>query len=257
MRNIIVQAALSSILVVGFSAFASAKLPEDVQNAYQTYEVAMSSQNFEQAEQTAYMAWMAAEETLGDSKITGDLAQNYADILAFNKGSFSKAKKAYRRAIELASFYPKEDAFSVRMNRTISLSAYAQSKRRLKHTKCDLDDVINAATLMDVQPSTFLGEIYTLRAGTVALNRNVKEAQAFGKKAEIIFASANDDIFSPYKAAASEYANLGMQKQSRFTSEQTPERNSATMTSLLRAGRPQNKFRLSCGVSGFSFKVIK
>jgi len=207
---------------------ANANLPKDISEAYQTYEIALDARRFEEAEAAAYDAWQNAEIELGDTKVTGDLAQNYADILAFNQKSFSKTKKAYRRAIELSKFYPEEDSLIVRMDRTVSLSAYAQANGRLKHTRRDLDKVIKEAENANAAQSTFLGEIYTLRAGCVSLSRNAKEAKELGRRAEVIFAAAEDGIASPFESAASRFANLDV-SINRFSSEQTPERTNATV----------------------------
>lgn len=221
-------------LIVGLSFFAvntaNAKLPDNVAEAYKTYETSLAAQNFGQAEIMAFKAWMAAEDTLGDSKVTGDLAQNYADILAFNKGSFSMVKKAYRRASDLSDFYPEEERFNVKMDRTISLSAYANSVGRLRQTRSDLDRVINVAEASNVGPSTYLGEIYTLRAGAVSLSRNPGFAKAFGERAEAIFSSSQDGVYSPYSKIASEFANLKISRFGTSISEQTAERSSATET---------------------------
>lgn len=222
MSKLIVQTVAVIGLGCAMAAPANANLPTEVSEAYQTYEIALNGQQFEAAETAAYLAWQNAETELGDSKVTGDLAQNYADILAYNEKSFSKAKKAYRRAIELAAFYPEDTALTTRLDRTVSLSTYAQAKGRLKHTKRDLDKAIKAAETAKAEANTFLAEIYTLRAGTVSLSRNAKEARAYGQLAEAMFAAADDDIASPYKEAASEYAELCINRYREYNSGQSP-----------------------------------
>ena len=229
MSKLIAQTFAIAGLCFAFVGPANANLPKDVIEAYQTYETALNAKQYETAESAAYLAWQNAETKLGDTKVTGDLAQNYADVLSYNKKPFSKTKKVYRRAIELSKFYPEENALTIKMDRTVSLSAYAQANGRLKETRYDLDKVIKEAESTNAAPSTLLAEIYTLRAGTLSLIRNAKEAKKLGKKAETLFATTDDRIASPFRKAATDFANLDVRENNQYFLDQSPapERSSA------------------------------
>ena len=110
-----IKSALSVIIAIGMSNIAAAETPPEVAESYQSYKSAVLSLNQEKAEQSALAAWKAAEESLGDARVTGDLAQNYADIAIVSKSNYRKIQRAYRRSIELASYYPDDEALTVRI----------------------------------------------------------------------------------------------------------------------------------------------
>ena len=204
------QTTLSVLMAVGLAGTASAKSPKDVDEAYTSYKTALTDKNFEQAEQSALKAWKAAEESLGDTKTTGDLAQNYADIAAFNDTSYSKIRKAYKRSIKLSTYYPEGEAFSVRMDRTVSLATVLRSNENIRTMDSTLEDITVDAEAANVPATTLLAEIYTLRADVMASRRQWGGAQKLGQRAVDLFEQAEDNVLSPYREVAAQYAALGV-----------------------------------------------
>lgn len=195
------KAALSVVIAVGLASTASAKLPKDVLDAYRSYETALVAQDLEQAEQSALTAWKAAEESLGDTKTTGDLAQNYADIAASNKSNYVKIKRAYERSIKLASYYPENEALLVRMDRTVSLAHVMRSR---EGRILSVTEIIKDAEAANAPATTLLAEIYTLRALSSLQGRKFYDFKRDGRRAVDLFAEAQDDLQSPYRDIASD-----------------------------------------------------
>jgi len=202
-----VKSALSVIIAIGMSNIATAETPPEVVESYESYKSAVLSLNQEEAEQSALTAWKAAEESLGDARITGDLAQNYADIAVVSKSNYKKIRKAYKRSIELSSYYPDDEALTVRMDRTISLASimrnrdlFSKSMRGL--IKGTLQDVESA----NVEETTFLADIYTLQALVSYQSWNFRAAKQESSRAVAIYAEAHDDLSSPYRDIAEKLA---------------------------------------------------
>ena len=203
----IVKSALSALIAIGISHIAIAETPPEVAESYEAYKSAVLSLNQEKAEQSALAAWEAAEESLGNTKVTGDLAQNYADIAVVSKSNFKNIERAYKRSIELASHYPDDEALTIRMDRTISLASimpnrdlYSKSMRGL--IKGTLQDVESA----NVEETTFLADIYTLQALVSYQSRNFRAAKQESSRAVAIYAEAHDDLSSPYRDIAEKLA---------------------------------------------------
>jgi len=218
MSKLIMQTVTTIGLCFGGVGTVHAELPKDVSTAYQTYETALNAKDFDAAQTAAYTAWQNAEMNLGDSKITGDLAQNFADISAFNKAPFSKTWKAYKRAIELAEFYPAEQAFNVRLDRTVSLSTISLKNDRLDLMRRDLKKLTRDAERADLPPSTVLAEAYFLQAASLNSSRSGKKMQTLGLKAVEIYEAADDGIASPFRGIARDLAALSPSDNYRLNS---------------------------------------
>jgi len=126
--------AIGLVVALGFSA--QAKTPKEVLEPYKAYRAALAEDNREEAATFAYEAWQSAEALMGDSKTTGDLAANYAELrprYLDNKPAWKSIMKAHKRAIDLSSFRKKwksalensKRSIEIFENRTDSLfSAY-------------------------------------------------------------------------------------------------------------------------------------
>ena len=99
MPRTFVKSALSILIAVGLSNIAIAETPPEVAESYEAYKSAVLSLNQEKAEQSALAAWEASEETLGATRTTGDLAQNYADIAVVTKSNYNKIRNAYKLSL--------------------------------------------------------------------------------------------------------------------------------------------------------------
>lgn len=69
---------LSLGLALSLTGFAQAKTPPEVLKSYKAYKTAIKEKNSKEASEQAYRAWQKAEELIGDSRVTGDLADNFA-----------------------------------------------------------------------------------------------------------------------------------------------------------------------------------
>jgi hypothetical protein len=69
---------LSLGLALSLTGFAQAKTPPEVLKSYKAYKTAIKEKNSKEASEQAYSAWQKAEELIGDSRVTGDLADNFA-----------------------------------------------------------------------------------------------------------------------------------------------------------------------------------
>ena len=88
----------------GGSSYAK-PLPEKVATAYKAYLAAVEANDGGQQADAAYVAWQAAEKSLGDSKTTGDLAHNYAMVgLIAEESKKDSQWDAFDRAIALSSY---------------------------------------------------------------------------------------------------------------------------------------------------------
>lgn len=101
-----------------------AKTPPEVIKPYKAYKTALAENNFETARERAYEAWQRAEKLLGDSRITGDLAFNYATIPPEKQNSDETTSTAYRasnkRSVSKKTYTRIEDAFA----ESIKLASY-------------------------------------------------------------------------------------------------------------------------------------
>jgi len=101
--------ALGLALMIGTTA--SAKTPKEVLEPYKAYRAALAEENREDAADYAFEAWQKAEDLLGDSKTTGDLASNFAELrprYLDEKQAWKHVMKAHKRAIDLSSLHTDE-----------------------------------------------------------------------------------------------------------------------------------------------------
>ncbi len=90
---------LSLGLALMMSGIVQAKIPPEVMEPYKAYQAALEQKDTKSAGKHALIAWQKAEELLGESKTTADLAQNYADVI--RPSDRKSSRKALRRAIDL------------------------------------------------------------------------------------------------------------------------------------------------------------
>ena len=201
---------LSLGLALALSGIAQAKTPPEVLKPYKEYRAALKKGDAELARKHGLLAWEKAEELLGASKTTGDLAQNYADILTEQKDK--KREAAYKRSAELASHYEK-NAHLIRVERKVKLAEYyqqfSQSLKMLNTSK----DIVKYASENGLKDSTFVGVAYTLQADYYAKKGNHVKTHKSAEAALKVFDNASDGIVSAQPILASLYSGFGNEGQ--------------------------------------------
>lgn len=203
MRKAFLASALTLIFTFG-TAFAAT--PPEVLEPYKAYRAALKKDDHDTAKKQALLAWKAAEKTLGDSQITGDLAQNYADIAPSGKEknpykNYEARAKAYKRAIELAVYY-EEDADIRELERRLlytelELSVYKH--KRMTGNIAAIKETEHAIDKFGLQGSTFDGDVHAIYSRYYQLNNKPDKAIESSKKAIDIYKNRTDGYFSKYE----------------------------------------------------------
>ncbi|GLQ20245.1 energy transducer TonB [Algimonas porphyrae] len=194
-------------------AAAQAAIPPDVVKAYRAYETAMTEGKIDVARTAARIAWERAEAKMGDTKTTGDLANNYASLLT---GDVEKEQlKAASRAMELVTDYG-ADAPLVYLERGIVrltlLGVFDDNWKRLKEG----EDLVEYAEASGLSGSTFTAEIMTMVAGAHAGRGNADKAVDYAERALTVFENATDGIESGYKIRAQLYRGYGHEYEQNY-----------------------------------------
>lgn len=190
------------------SVTAMAKTPPEVLKPYKAYKTALNDGDTKAARKHAYEAWKKAEKILGDSKTTGDLAQNYAFIpinYKTTKKSKKRIEKAFKRSIALAHFHGDLEG-DVEIQRRIAsirydvktLSVSYLGKMGLKPFK----QIERALDTYGKRGTTYEGEMETLLARYYEYVDQHKTALKHIERAEYIFQNATDNIPSIYPILA-------------------------------------------------------
>lgn len=204
---------LSVALVFIFAGASHAKIPPEVMTSYKAYMAAVESNDADLARKHAYKAWQKAEEFIGDSKVTGDLAYNYAMVKNDNDKKIKKKQKgAYERALELTTF--QDEPSLAYMERGVAFmnfkysdstsSAYNWSRKLEKY-----------AEESDLTSSTFYGEVLTLQAGYHASRGNHERAEKVASKALEAFTKRTDGFQTIQPILANLYKGYGYEGQQK------------------------------------------
>lgn len=206
---------LSIGLALALSGFAHAKTPPEVLEPYKAYRAAVDAGDAELARKHAYAAWQKAEELMGDTKTTGDLAINFANIAADkSKSSRKNRERAFERSLELVSFYG-DDAASSYMERGVGLMNFHQVNNNRWAAFKLAKDLEKYAEENGVTTSTFYGEALTQQAGYFAGKGNNRKAEAVAKKALEAFANKDDNIRTVHPILANLYNGYGLEGQEK------------------------------------------
>jgi len=204
---------LSIGLTLALSSFAQAKTPPEVLTPYKKYRVAYEKDDAKAAKKYAFEAWQQAENLIGDAKITGDLAQNYADI--FKNKKDKNTVKAYDRAIELSKFY-KTGANEIWMDRSIKLAAYLLQIRNRSRASKVLKSAEGYATSAGLETSTYMAEVKTYQAQIAVMRGDHKKTEKLASEALAIFENRTDGISSVQPIFATLYSGYGKEGQEDF-----------------------------------------
>lgn len=207
---------LSFGLVFALSGFAQAKTPPEVLKPYKEYRAALKAGDAKLAGQYAYKAWQTAEELIGDSKITADLALNFAMVKSENDNKSAKKnrKRAFERALELTAFSG-DDAGLAYMERGVEFMNFYQGDGKRSKAYSLAKKLSKYAEENALTHSTFYGETLTLQAGYMASKGNNKQAEKIAKKALGAFASKTDGIQTVQPILANLYQGYGLEGQNK------------------------------------------
>ena len=203
---------LSIGLALSLCGFAQAKTPPEVLKPYKAYRVALKKNDVKAAAKHGLEAWQQAETLIGDAKITGDLALNYAEV--FKPKKDKNTLKAFERAIELSKFYGAEEK-EIWLDRNIKLAAYQISiKDKYKAGKL-LKKTAESAKALGFGNSTYMGEIKTHQARLAVMRGNHKETEKLAGEALSIFSESKDGIVSVQPIFAKLYSGFGNEGQDK------------------------------------------
>ncbi len=191
--------AIGLTLALGMSV--QAKIPSEVMEPYKAYRAALAGDK-KNVTKFAYEAWQKAEELMGDSKTTGDLASNFADLeprSLNSKDASKKVAKAYKRSIELSHLHGDVGA-DVEVQRRIDYLAWALQFRNLSHGADYNSKAL--AKFIDSQGwggTTYEGDMHSLRAQDEFYDENWKAAEEHALAAMKVYDTANDNLISYFK----------------------------------------------------------
>jgi len=163
---------LSFALTLALSTQAHSQVPPDVMKAYKSYNTSMTNGDYKAAIKHAKVAWTRAEDALGESALTGDLAYNYGYVEK-NKGDNKKAIKALERSAELAKF-KKEDAELIRLEREIETISSLEATDKARKAGKRVEDALKFAEASGLSNSVFAGELHLHDANACIRSLNSK-----------------------------------------------------------------------------------
>lgn len=157
---------------LAYTSANAGSIPDEVMKPYKASLAALRDNDFKSALKHSKEAWQLAETLLGDSKTTGDLAQNYG-LLAMRTSDLNSAAKALERSADLAHLVEK-DGELIRLEREVTLITVllAIKKRDKAHQR--IDDALEFAEANNVNDSVFAGEIMVHKARLIAGSANRK-----------------------------------------------------------------------------------
>jgi len=194
-------------IALTLSMSAQAKTPKDVLEPYKAYRAAIAAQDAPKALKQSKLAWEAAEEHLGDSKMTGDLAQNFAKVKSGDKATKSQIK-AMERALELSTFYG-DDAGVMHLQRGVSLLELYSLNKATSKVRKQSKSLIEFAKENELDRSVFYAEVLTLRATTMIESRKGEDIVEVTAEALDVFANPSEFYDSVYPIFAHLYNGFG------------------------------------------------
>lgn len=209
-------------LTLAFGASVQAKTPKEVIEPYKAYRVALAEDKKEDAAKYAYEAWQKAEDLMGDSKTTGDLASNFADLRPYyldNKQAWKLVMKAHKRAIDLAEAHtdrPDEIEIDRRVKylawKIPTLDPSLKGFRDKKYTAKRLTERILEFGLTE---TTFEAESYALQSQAAVMLEDWDSALENAERSIDIFDARTDQIFSVYEFGVPIYMARAYSAQKR------------------------------------------
>ncbi len=149
---------------------AIAEIPPDIMAEYTSYSNSLKEQDYKAALKHAKNAWEKAEDELGDSLITGDLAYNYG-YLAGRLGKMLDAVEPLKRSADLAHFAPQDGAL-IRLEREVELATVMLAANKKEKAWKRLNEARKFAGANDIDDSIFAAELMVNQARIIANNAN-------------------------------------------------------------------------------------
>lgn len=195
-------------LLFAISGLSHATTSPEILKPYEEYRAALENGDKAKAYKFAKKAWETAEDVLGDSKTTGDLAANFAALEPpqkhYSYKHYEKRMKAHKRSIELASFY-NEGAIEVELKRHLkrietglTLTQIKRGKKKAGGKTTYFSDMEKALDKYDRKGSPFEGDMEVLRVRYHEFTGNTKKGLDAAKRAERIYANNSGNHSSHY-----------------------------------------------------------
>jgi len=179
-------------LSLSFSITASAQIPPDVMKTYKEYKVLLEKDDIEATKKKAFEAWQLAEEKIGDSQTTANLAVNYLDMAALSFNKNKNVDKGFERVIDLARLKPDDERALYVTELYYKHANYHNRRRNYTRARTIAKKGVKFASNAGLEKSTFLGELYTLIAASYVARADNDKVSEYSQKALDTFEQAND-----------------------------------------------------------------
>jgi len=190
MRRLIYSSLIAFSL--SFSITASPQTPPDVMKAYKEYKVLFEKDDVEATKKKAFEAWQLAEEKMGDSQTTANLAVNYLDMAALSFKKNKDVDKGFDRVIDLAKLKSDDERALYVTELYYKHANYHNRRRNHMRSRSIAKKGVKYATEAGLEKSTFLGELYTLVAASYVARADNKQVGEYAQKALDTFEQADD-----------------------------------------------------------------
>jgi len=216
MRHFLTTFLISAGLSFSFIPSPSfAKTPPEVLEPYKKYTSALESNDKKKAAIYAYHAWEAAENLIGDAKITGDLAQNFSLLKPRNlenKSADNFVKQAFERSIELAKFH-ESDAEVIEVQRRVDFLNWVAGRNISVGNAYSLWSLEKRIDELGLNGSTFHAECKALTAQNYFTKKNWSKTIELGEEALTIFNSSDDGVVSYLRYVTPVYLALAYEEK--------------------------------------------
>lgn len=199
-------------LAMAIGATAQAQTPKEVLEPYKAYRAALAEKDRDLAADKAFEAWQAAEDVMGDTKTTGDLASNFAELrprYLDNKQAWKQVMEAHKRSIDLSGLYD-DDPQGVEIDRRTKylswlISNVSPKVRKAWHTDYGPEMLKSKITEFGLTGTTFDAESMAFSAQSAMMRKDWNEVERDSKKAIALFDARTDGLGSPYEYAVPVY----------------------------------------------------
>jgi len=209
-------------LALMLGASAQAKTPKEVLTEYKAYLTAVENKDKSLAVEKAYEAWQLAEKLMGDTKTTGDLAANFADLrpkVMNGKLAEKRIVKAYQRSIDLAVLQT-EDARGIEIDRRTQYLSWlivnvSKSDRRAWDKNYGPEQLNHRIREFGMTGSTFEAESFAFSAQIAVIDKKWDVVERDSKAAMKLFETRTDKIPSTYEFSVPTYLARAYANQDR------------------------------------------